>query len=206
MRRLVSRFYDRYGKAGAGLVLILTDRIARLPGMKDLLAEIENCSIIELEPGAGALGILRFASRLFEQQAGNSAPFLTSRPLPAEGPISYEESRRNPGGQKRPSHILYRHLAYPITQKPLIIGLQRFAGQSGIQIQGQIAGVSRKHCAVQLQENKVVLNDYSTYGTFVDENPVNGKAILLLGQTVRVGTPGETLKLIACLDNETDAT
>jgi len=206
MRRLVSRFYDRYGKAGAGPVLMLTDRIARLPGMKDMLVEIENCNIIELEPGAGALGILRFASRLFEQQAGNSAPFLTSRPLPAEGPISYEEPRRNSAGQKRPTHILYRNLAYPITEKPLIIGLQRFAGKSGVQIQGQIAGVSRKHCVVQLQENKVVLNDYSTYGTFVDENPVTGKAILLLGQTVRLGTPGETLKLIACLARETDET
>ena len=206
MRRLVSRFYDRYGKAGAGPVLMLTDRIARLPGMKNMLVEIENCKIIELEPGAGALGILRFASRLFEQQAGNSAPFLTSRPLPAEGPISYEEPRRNSEGQKRPTHILYRNLAYPITEKPLIIGLQRFAGKSGVQIQGQIAGVSRKHCVVQLQENKVVLNDYSTYGTFVDENPVTGKAILLLGQTVRLGTPGETLKLIACLARETDET
>ena len=51
-----------------------------------------------------------------------------------------------------------------------------------------------------------MLNDYSTYGTFVDENPVKGKTALLLGQTVRVGTPGENLKLIACLDRETDET
>jgi hypothetical protein len=57
-----------------------------------------------------------------------------------------------------------------------------------------------------LEENNVVLNDYSTYGTFVDEDPVNEKTILLLGQMVRVGTPGETLKLIACLDKETDET
>ena len=206
MRRLVGRFYDRYGKAEPGPVIMLTNRIARLPGMKDMLAEIENCNIIELEPGSGALGILRSMRLLFEQQAGNSAPFLASRPLPAEGPISHEELRRLPEVQKQPSHILYRNLAYPITEKPLIIGLQRVADGSGIQIQGQIAGVSRKHCAVQLQGNKVVLNDYSTDGTFVDENPVTGKMILLLGQTVRVGTPGEILKLIACLDRETDET
>jgi hypothetical protein len=206
MRRLVGRFYDRYGQAGPGPVLMLTDRIARLPGMKDMFAEIENCSIIELQPGSGAMGILRFSRRLFEQHAGNSAPFLTSRPLPAAGPLSYEEPGRQPERQKRPSHILYRNFAYPITEKPLIVGLEGVSGESGIQIQGQIAGVSRKHCAVQLQGNKVVLNDYSTDGTFVDENPVNGKMILLLGQTVRVGTPGEILKLIACLDTETDET
>ncbi|MGD2185648.1 MAG: FHA domain-containing protein [Desulfobacterales bacterium] len=205
-RRVVDRFYDRYGKAESGPVLMLTDRISRLPGMKDMLAEIANCSIIELEPGSGALGILRSMRLLFEQQAGNSAPFLTSRPLPAKGPISREEPKRPATGQRQPTHILYRNLAYPITEKRLIIGLQRVADGSGIEIQGQIAGVSRKHCAVQLQGNQVVLNDYSTYGTFVDENPVDKKMILLLGQTIRVGTPGETLKLIACLDKETDET
>ena len=206
MRHLVDRFYDRYGKPEARLVLMLTDRIARLPGMKDMLAEIENCNIIALQPGSGALGILRSMRPLFEQQTGNSAPFLTSRPMPAEGRVSHKEPGRSPAVQQRPTHILYRNLAYPIKEKPLIIGLQQVAAGSGIHIQGEIAGVSRKHCAVQLQGNKVVLNDYSTYGTFVDEDPVNGKTILWLGQTIRVGTPGERLKLIACVDGETDET
>ena len=206
MRRLISRFYDRYGTAGSGPVLVLTDRIARLPGIKDMLAEIKNCNTIALQPGAGALGIVRSMRMLFDQQTGNSAPFLTSRPVPAEGPALQEEPRQAPEVQQQPTHILYHHLAYPITEKPLIIGLQQVADGSGILIQGHIAGVSRKHCAVQLQGNKVVLKDYSTYGTFVDENPVNKKMILLLGQTVRVGTPGETLKLIACLNRETDET
>jgi hypothetical protein len=63
MRRLVNRFYERFGKAGAGPVLMLTDRIARLPGIKEMMAEIENCNIIKLEPGAGALGLfLDFAT------------------------------------------------------------------------------------------------------------------------------------------------
>jgi hypothetical protein len=206
MYSLVSRFHERYGKAGTGPVLMLSDRIARLPGVKDKMGEIKNCSIIELEPGAGALGLVRFTSPLFEQQTRNSSPFLTSRPIPAQDPISHEEPKQEPQAQTRPTHILYRNLAYPITEKPLIIGLQRVAEGSGIQIQGQIAGVSRKHCKVQLQGNKVILKDYSTYGTFVDENPVSEKTILWLGQTVRVGTPGETLNLIACLDREKDET
>ena len=206
MRRLVGRFYDRFGKSGRDPVLIITDRIARLPGVKDMLAGIANCSIIELKPGAGALGILNFSDPLFGQQAGSSAPFLTSRPLPADGPISYEELEKGAQGQQRPTHILYRHLAYPITEKPLIVGLSGDDDESGIQIQGQTGGVCRKHCAVQLQGNKVVLNNYCTDGTFLDDTPVNEKTTLLLGQTIRVGTPGETLKLIACLNRETDET
>ena len=206
MIHFVSRFQERYGKAEAGLVLMLSDRIACLPGVKDMMGEIKNCKIIQLEPGAGALGLVKFTSSLFKQQTGNSSPFLTSRPVPAQGHISHEESSQDPKGQTAPTHILYRNLAYPITEKPLVIGLQRAADGSGIKIEGKIAGVSRKHCTVQLEGNKVVLNDYSTYGTFVDENPVNEKTILLLGQMVRVGTPGETLNLIACLDKKTDET
>jgi hypothetical protein len=206
MRRLVGRFYDRYGRSGPGTVLILTDRIARLPGIKEMLAGITNCNIIELKPGAGALGILNFKGPLFEQQAGSSAPLLTSRPLPNDEPMSVEELRNDAQGQQRPTHILYRHLAYPITEKPLIVGLSEDDGEAGIQIQGQTDGVSRKHCTVQLRGNVVLLYDYSTSGTFVDDAPVNEKTILSLGQTVRVGTPGETLKLIACLNRETDET
>jgi hypothetical protein len=206
IQRLIGRFYDRYGKNEPGAVIMLTDRIARLPGMTHMLASIENYKIIELESGCGALGIVRFENQLIAQQTGTSVPFLTTRSLPAEDPISDAEPKRHPETQQRPTHILYRNLAYPITEKPIIIGLERVTDGSGIQIQGQLAGVSRKHCAVQLRGNEVVLNDYSTYGTFVNEDPVNMKTILSLGQIIRIGTPGEKLKLIACMDLPTDET
>ena len=61
---------------------------------------------------------------------------------------------------------------------------------------------ARFNCA----EMGVVLTDYSTYGTFINEDPVNMKTILSLGQIIRVGTPGETLKLIACKDRPADET
>lgn len=206
IRRLIGRFYDRYGKDEPEPVLLLTHRIARLPGMKEMLAGIENCRIIELEPGCGALGIFRFETQLFDMQAGNGAPFLSRLPLPSIYPISYAESTRHPEAPHRPTHILYRNLAYPIREKPLIIGLEGAADGSGIQIQGQIAGVSRKHCSVQLRGNEIILNDLSTYGTFVNDALVKTETILSLGQIVRVGTPGEKLKLIACKDMDPDET
>jgi hypothetical protein len=199
-QRLIGRFYDRYGKNEPGAILMITDRVARLPGITDMLAHIENYKLIELVPGCAAQGVFQFETQLTAQQPGGSAPFLTTRPLPAEGPISDTADEQHPETHQRPTHILYRNLAYPITEKPLIIGLERAADGFGIQIQGQIAGVSRKHCSVQLHGNQVVLNDYSSYGTFVNDNPVNMKAIVSLGQIIRVGIPGETLKLIACKD------
>lgn len=206
VRRQVIRFYDRYGREAPGRILLLTDRIARLPGIKTMLREIENCKIIALPSGSGALGALRFCDRLREQNEGSSAPFLTARPLPAEEALAVEAPRQPAKAQQRPTHILYRDLAYPIAETPLTIGLAAVKDGSGIQIRSQVAGVSRKHCSIQLRGNKIVLNDHSTYGTYVNEIPVAGTTKLELGQVIRVGTPGETLKLIACLDTAPDET
>jgi hypothetical protein len=199
----IGRLYERYGKNKSGPVLLLSDRVARLPGIKDMLAAIEKCKIIHLQPGAGARGILRLSHQLFDQQGAGSAPFLKVLPLPIDHSISDEIfAQQQLEIRQRPTHILYRHLAYPITEKPLIIGLETAADNSGIQIRGQIAGVSRKHCSVQLRGNDIVLNDHSTYGTFVNEKPVDKQTVLLLGQIIRVGTPGEELKLIACVNTD----
>jgi pSer/pThr/pTyr-binding forkhead associated (FHA) protein len=72
---------------------------------------------------------------------------------------------------------------------------------TGVRIQGQTAGVSGRHCALQRQGREVVLNDFSTSGTFVDETRVDGSTVVKLGQKIRVGTPGEVLQLIVCLDS-----
>jgi len=48
------------------------------------------------------------------------------------------------------------------------------------------------------------LTDYSDQGTFVDDRRVDGSTPLDLGQIVRLGPSGETIRLIVCL--ETDET
>ena len=49
------------------------------------------------------------------------------------------------------------------------------------------------------QDQQVLLTDTSSYGTLVDETPVNGRTALKVGQRIRIGSPGETLQAIACL-------
>ena len=206
IRRLVAGFCDRYDPGASGRVLLLTDRLARLPGIKHMLRGLENCKMIALPTGSGALGACHFYDTLGRQKNDAGAPFLTTRPLPVEQIRPVEALRQPPPAQQRPTHILYRDLAYPIGESPLIIGLEGVKDGSGIQIRGQVAGISRKHCSVQLHGNQIVLDDHSTYGTYVNEEPVAGRTVLELGQVIRIGTPGETLKLIACLDSASNET
>lgn len=200
IRRLIVRFDDQDGRSAPGRVLLLTDRLAGLPGITNMLTGMNNGNIIALPTGSGALGALGISEPVGAETRDSSTPFITTRPLPGDETISLKTRPQPTGTQPRPTHILYRDLAYPIAENPLYIGLAAVKDAPGIQIRGQVAGVSRKHCSVQLRGNEVVINDHSTYGTYVNEKPVAATTELKLGQVIRVGTPGEKLKLIACLD------
>ena len=57
-------------------------------------------------------------------------------------------------------------------------------------------GVSRRHCSIYRNGAGVVVEDHSSYGTFVNGARVQGQASLAAGDRVRLGTPGEELLLI----------
>jgi len=202
--RLVLKMRDEHGKNGFLTVLQLTHRIACLPGLKDKLSEIDHCEIIELEPGAGAQGVLRFWRQLADGHAGHGASFFTSRLWQKAEPKISPTIPNNTFGQVQPTHLLYGDVAYPLSEKPLLVGCDRYPTGNGIHVQGQSSGVSKKHCTVQRDADRIVLTDYSDQGTFVDDRRVDGSITLDLGQIVRLGSSGETIRLIVCM--ETDET
>lgn len=202
--KFIEKMRDDHGKNNLMTVLQMTHRVACLPKLKDKLLDIENCKIIELEPGAGALGVLKLREQLPHRHFKNGASFFTSRPWQQiESKTSRTISLRTPD-TIHPSHLLYRDVAYPISEKPLIIGCDQYPFGKGIRIEARTSDVSKKHCTVHLEDDRVVLTDYSNQGTFVDNRQVNASAELKLGQVIRLGTSRETIRLIACLKpNET---
>jgi len=201
--RLVEHLQAEHGKNSSRTVLQLTHRITGLPGLIDMLSEIDGCEILQLEPGAGAFGALELSRDLNDQPAGDGASFFTSRPWQQPEVQAPQNVPYKPSGKLQPTHLLYRDTAYPLSEKPLIIGSDNDPNVKGIGIFSQ-KGVSKKHCTVQRSTDEVVLRDYSVEGTFVDEHRVDSSMILYLGQTIRLGTSNEALKLIACVEaNET---
>jgi hypothetical protein len=207
VRRLIADMRARYAKPKAPLTLQLTHRITRLPGWKEMLAEIPAVKLIELKPGAAALGALRLWDQLSTQVSDGGVALFSSRPWqPAYQPPAAKDQAASsePPGVTRPTHVLYRNLAYPISDQPLTIGTGSISDGVQLQLWDDAADISRKHCTLELRGDNVVLIDHSDFGTLVDETPVSGSAVLRVGQTIRVGTSGEDLLLIA--STETNAT
>ena len=200
--RLVLKTRKKHGKNKSPLTLVLTHRFKRLPGIKEALATIEDTQIVELEQGAAAIGALSLWNRLPDQSNENGVSFFTSIPQ-TDTHQSYDQQ---PSAEKAasmlPTHVLYRSVAYPVSETPLVIGLEPGTENNVIAVYGRTAGISRTHCSIELRGQDIVLNDHSKSETFVDENRVNESILLKLGQIIRIGTPGEQLQLIACLKND----
>ena len=97
----------------------------------------------------------------------------------------------------QPTHLLFGNTAYSIGPQPLSLGTQPTDGERWIDLQGDMPGVSRRHCSVQLEGSQCVVRDFSRYGTFLNGHRIDGSAVLQLGDLIRLGTPGFELRLIA---------
>jgi hypothetical protein len=142
---------------------------------------------------------LQIRDQLKDRQSGNGASFFTSRPWRQAEPkvsqtIAYETHEK-----MLPTHLLYRDVAYPISQKPLSIGCDPYPDGTGIYVPAQSSAVSKKHCTVHRDGDRIILTDTSDQGTLVNDQRVDGSTTLERGQIVGLGTSGETFRLIACI-------
>jgi FHA domain len=172
----------------------VTDRIARLPGLPDMLKARVGGELFVLEPGATARGAL---ARIRDSAARGSAVSLR-RQLPwdqAGLEVDRDETARVHAGV--PTHLLYGSKAYAIaTSPPLVIGSQAVDGERVIGLGTDMPGISRRHCSISLRNGQCVLEDHSRYGTFLNGHRIDGSTVLQVGDTVRVGSPGYEFQMI----------
>jgi hypothetical protein len=200
---MIEQMRKRHGEPRQPVTLQLTHRIAPLPGCREMLATIDAAREMVLEPGSGAFGALDLWHGPSGREVG--VTLLTSRPWQGREASSPAPPRPvKPVSQDEvvPTHVLYRTVAYPLSDRPLVIGSGGSQEKVDVRIVGELAGVSREHCSLQRGGGGVILTDHSTYGTFVDGERVAGTAMLRLGQIIRVGTPGEELQLITSAEKD----
>ncbi len=201
-------------KVGERAVLLLTPAVADLPGVMDLL-KVSDVEVISLPAGAAAMGALKMKDAIRSaSDRGETLPFITRLPLdtsPPKGTPGEPEPRRRwapppiEGGFAPPTHVLCDGLAHAITSRPLVLGSDIPADGRGVDLStlsGSTAGISRSHCTIYKLDGRVVLEDRSTYGSFLNDKRIDGKATLAAGDRLRLGTPGIEVRLIRVEDSD----
>ncbi|HLT92163.1 MAG TPA: FHA domain-containing protein [Woeseiaceae bacterium] len=191
-QRIASRLRALY-RAEDTPAIQVTDRVARLPGLADMLKARVGGEVFGLEPGATARGAL---ARCREPLRQGAAVALRRRLPLDQAPVEVEQDRSAGAASGLPTHLLFGDIAYEINDLPLWLGSRPAEGERTIVLGGDMPGVSRRHCSVRRVNGQCVLEDTSRYGTFLNGHRIDGSTVLQVGDTVRVGSPGYEFRLI----------
>jgi hypothetical protein len=177
----------------------VTDRLARLPGLTDLLKARVGGEVFALEPGATARGALARCRGGVDASRGISL----LRQLPWDQSAVDMKSHADETLQVGvPTHLLYGHAAYAIDQAPLVIGSQGGGEDKFVAIAADMPGVSRQHCSVARKNGQCIIEDHSRYGTFLNGHRIDGTSVLQVGDALRIGSPGYEFQLITTVTGD----
>lgn len=171
-----------------------TDRVGRLPGLAAMIKARLGGEVFLLEAGATARGAL---ARCRDQRKSADGISLI-RQLPwDQAAVEVRPERSDQAHSTRPTHLLFEHMAYRINESPLVLGSHTAEGERYIPLPADMPGVSRRHCSIRSQNGQCILEDYSRYGTFLNGHRIDGSAVLQVGDSLRLGSPGHELELIS---------
>jgi len=173
--------------------LQLTDRVARMPGLADLLKARVGGEVFVLEPGATARGAL---ARCRNQLSDGTGVSLMRQLAWDQSAVELQQETGNGAQAGQPTHMLFGNTAFEIGNSPLIIGSETDAGGRMVLLDADMPGVSRKHCSLARSNGQCVLEDFSRYGTFLNGHRIDGTTTLQIGDSIRVGSPGYEFRLI----------
>lgn len=185
--------------AGMQIELRLSPRIAVFPGLLERLGTLRDCEIHLLPRGAAARGTLQHEATISRP---DSLALVYHLPIAraAEGAAAAQpEATPAP---LRPTHLLFQGRAWHISEQPLVIGWSVDADGRGLTLPSASPGLSRSHCTVVRRNGAVMVEDHSTYGSYVNEERVAGRTALTVGDRLRLGSPGVTLELIQLVNDD----
>jgi pSer/pThr/pTyr-binding forkhead associated (FHA) protein len=85
---------------------------------------------------------------------------------------------------------------------PFALGIAIAAARRGLNLTGKTAGISRSHCSIYRSSGRTVVEDHSTHGSYLNGQRVEGKADLVVGDRLRLGSPGIELLLVLVAQDE----
>ena len=184
----------------AGMTLLVTHRVTRIPGWKEHLSALPRTRLFALEQGAGAKGAVKITDLFESKSRGGGISLLTSRPWHGVSRRDGESPKPFQNLELIPTHVLHRDIAYPISDAPLGISSEKGGTQIHILKDGE--DTSSRHCTIRRQGKQVILTNLNRSGTLLDGVKITGSTPLTLGQKVKTGEAEEAIQLIACLQRD----
>jgi hypothetical protein len=184
----------RLAAPGADTEVQLTARSASVPGLIEAIDTEPGFKSRRLPENAAVRGGLAYGMSIPASDAG--VGWITSRAFDGDGETIVRSTGPGVAASDWPTHVLCGHRAYPIGERPLLVGRAPESLPNGLCPDGDLRGVSREHCSIQLTDSGPVLVDRSRYGTYLNGQSVQGEAHLTVGDRIRLGTPGVELTLI----------
>lgn len=187
--------------AGMPIELRVSQRIAALPGLLDRLRSLRDCEVQVLERGAAAIGALQHEAAI--RRPADALALVYHLPVAAtqRDDARPQEIESTPA-PLRPTHVLFQGRAWRITEVPLVIGWSVERAPRALVLPTAAPGISRSHCSLVRRNGSVVVEDHSTYGSYVNDERVAGRTTLTVGDRLRLGSPGVTLELIQMVNDD----
>ena len=186
--------------AGLPIELRLSERIAALPGLLERLGSLRDCAIQVLPRGAAALGALQYAAAI--QRPADALALVYQLPTPRADSARESMDAESTPAPLRPTHVLFNGRAWRVSERPLVIGWSVDAGARALTLPGAAPGISRSHCTLVRRNGAVIVEDHSTYGSYINDERVAGRTVLTVGDRLRLGSPGVTLELIQLVNDD----
>lgn len=199
----------------ASATLLLSHRIAALPGIGELISARAHLESVALEAGASAINVLQNLHQYDGQAEGEGAVFFNSRPwalAPAppgirqnatavENRERYDTPRDapEPNVPEPATHLLVADLAYPITPSPLYVDLGEPSAGQPVLVHRRPDSAGRQGFALFREGGKIVLTVSGNTAVRAGGFPVEGRMTLRRPLEILVGTPPQTVRLITCL-------
>ena len=187
--------------AGMPIELRLSHRVASCPGLLDRLAALRDCEVKVLPRGAAALSALHYASAIRRPPESLALVYQLPTPRVAGAGSAVTVQASATPAPLRPTHVLFQGRAWQVSDRPLSVGWAAEGNTRKLTLPASSPGVSRLHCTLIRRNGSVIVEDHSTYGSFVNEERVVGNTVLTVGDRLRLGTPGVTLDLIQMVND-----
>jgi len=187
--------------AGLAIELRVSHRIAALPGLLERFGELRDCQVQVLPRGAAALGALQYESAIRRPPEELALVYQLPTPSAAASSESTVAIESTPAAL-RPTHVLFQGRAWAISEQPLVIGWSVENARRALVLPTASPGISRAHCTLVRRNGAVMIEDHSTYGSYVNDERVAGHSTLTVGDRLRLGAPGVTFELIQLVKDD----